>query len=127
MNGDELDKLLDDALASYSRQEPRAGLSGRVMARVQSEGERSPARWFIWAFAAAAVACIVIALAVWRREPQPATVATRVSPPQEKSFAPPLVHAAPMQAVRQPGARRPRVHSPAAQPLPKRESLPSPD
>jgi len=131
MNSEELDKLLDDALASYSCQEPRAGLPGRVMARVQSEGERSPARWFVWAFAAAALACVVVALMMWRRESPAPLVATSVPPHQEKSVTPPLVTppvgAGSVQAVRQPAVRRYRVHSPAPQPLPKRESLPSPD
>ena len=46
MNGDEVDRILDEALASYSLQEPRTGLSGRVMARIRSEGAASRRGWF---------------------------------------------------------------------------------
>jgi hypothetical protein len=66
MNGEELDRILDDALASYSLQEPRAGLSGRVVARVRADGARSRGGWFLIAVPAAALACLVIAMVMWR-------------------------------------------------------------
>jgi hypothetical protein len=59
---DELDQLLDEALACYSLEEPRAGLSARVMARVRAEGSRSRGGWWLLAVATAAVACMAIAL-----------------------------------------------------------------
>ena len=53
--------------ASYSLEEPRYGLSARVLVRVQSDstGSRKGRRILLMA-TAAALACVVIAIAIWR-------------------------------------------------------------
>ena len=76
MKGDELDVILDEALATYSLQEPRAGLPGRVMARVMARVHADRAvsrgRW-VWVAAAVALACMAIAMVIGRgdRRSQP--------------------------------------------------------
>ncbi|MGP0017382.1 MAG: hypothetical protein ACLPHP_02340 [Candidatus Sulfotelmatobacter sp.] len=65
---DELDSMLDAALAKYAAVEPRAGLEGRVLANVQAERDRVPNRaWWRWSLAGALAALVVVALALaWR-------------------------------------------------------------
>ena len=41
-----LDELLDSALSEYSAVEPRPGLEGRILARVQDAEEQQPAWWW---------------------------------------------------------------------------------
>jgi hypothetical protein len=65
---DELDRVLDGALAKYAAAEPRAGLDERVLANLRAEQARVPERvWWRWSVAGALVALVVVALAVaWR-------------------------------------------------------------
>ena len=49
MNEDFLDTILDEALASYTLQEPRAGLSARIMALVRAEGAAPRRAWLRFA------------------------------------------------------------------------------
>jgi hypothetical protein len=79
MKGDELDQILDLALASYSAQEPRAGLSGHVLARLRLEPHVERRRWYGWLFACAAVACLTIGVVSWQEQSSPLTLA--LSPP----------------------------------------------
>lgn len=61
-----LDDLLDSALASYSAVEPRPGLEGRILARIQEAAEHPrwwSTRWLLVGGVAAAVVAIV--LSVW--------------------------------------------------------------
>ncbi|HZS27394.1 MAG TPA: hypothetical protein VFB76_09180 [Candidatus Angelobacter sp.] len=63
-----LEELLDSALSEYSAVEPRPGLEGRILARIQDAAEQPQAQWWStrWLLAggvAAAVAAIV--LSVW--------------------------------------------------------------
>jgi type VI protein secretion system component VasF len=57
----EIDRWLDDALSQYSKAEPRAGLEGRVLARL-AEGRQESSRklpwWRVLAFTAAAIVAI---------------------------------------------------------------------
>jgi hypothetical protein len=73
---DELDRLLDEALASYSSEEPRPGLERRVLKRVRAE--RAPRRfgWWRWAVAVPVLASL-LALAVTHRVKSPETTAQR--------------------------------------------------
>jgi hypothetical protein len=105
---DELDQLLDEALASYSLEEPRAGLSARVMARIRTERAPSGGGWWLLAVAAAAIVCIAIALSVRTQSVpvRPTTVAVVTHP----EIHPPVV------AARRKPAKR----------LPRRDKFPSP-
>jgi len=60
-----LDDLLDSALASYSAVEPRPGLEGRILARIQEAAEQPQTRWWstrwlVVGGVAATVAAIVL-------------------------------------------------------------------
>jgi len=71
-NREPVDRLLEDALAAYSRQEPRPGLEQRVWNRVQAGG--ASRRWAFprWRFALPIAACLMLAAIFWsRRIPQP--------------------------------------------------------
>ncbi len=116
MNSDELDRILDDALASYSLREPRAGLPARVMARVRSEGAVSRGWWWCLAVAAAVLACVAIAI-----RPRPATLAP---PEAAKGVEQVLVEQVPVPPRRD--APRREAHARRMRSLPRRESFPSP-
>jgi hypothetical protein len=76
MNTDEGDRILDDALASYLP-EPRAGLPGRVMARVQSKRASLRSRsWGLWVMAAAALASLAFLI---RPRPTPVPTPQRIA------------------------------------------------
>ena len=78
---DELDLLIDSALADYA--EPRAGLEQRIVARVHAGSSTSTTgwRWALWALACTlAIACVIsIAIPRERRSP-PASTATATTP-----------------------------------------------
>lgn len=101
---DELDRLLDAALATYAAEEPRPGLERRILARA---GEVR--RWPRWAWAGsmlAATVCATILMVTPRRE--------------TRAPAPPIAAVSPASA--------PRVAAPAiskALALPKQERFPS--
>lgn len=71
---DELDQMIDRALACYSGGEPLAGLEERVLHRVRA-GEATSRRPLRWAFAFAAAAALVLLAIVLRmpRNPAPKT------------------------------------------------------
>jgi hypothetical protein len=82
----ELDKLLDQALASYVDQEPDPALRTRILARA-TEAEPSPKRLWLLAPAAACAATILIALLLYpaNRAPKNRAVQDRAAataPPQ---------------------------------------------
>jgi hypothetical protein len=65
---DELDRILDAALAKYATAEPREGLEGRVLATLRAERARLPNRTsWRWSAMAALAAVIVVALALASR------------------------------------------------------------
>ena len=84
---DELDQMLDDALAEYREAEPLAGLEDRVLMRVKSQAERARRPWWQWNAIAAAAA--VLAIAAWigfggrARHEAPAPVAQKQVLPAE--------------------------------------------
>jgi hypothetical protein len=113
MNGDELDRILDDALSSYSLAEPRPGLAQRVMARVQTERTATRVPWWLAGFAA--LACTAIAMMMWpSRTPAPPVAIT-------KSVVPRIV--GPPTDVPRHELAQPRVFR--TRHLPRRETLPS--
>ncbi len=68
MKGDELDGILDDALASYTLREPRAGLSARILARVRAEDTAPRWSWLRFAAAGLALAGLVVAIEMRQSE-----------------------------------------------------------
>jgi len=72
-NRDQFDDILDNALKCYGDVEPRAGLEGRVLARL-TEGQVHRHTGWVWALGTAAVACLVITSALvanrfWTKAP----------------------------------------------------------
>lgn len=66
--GDDLDRLLDAALAKYAQVEPRAGLENRVLATLHAERSQVPQRaWWRWSVAGAVAVVVVVAVVLaWR-------------------------------------------------------------
>ncbi|HEV2136758.1 MAG TPA: hypothetical protein VGR47_21240 [Terracidiphilus sp.] len=85
-NHDELDGLLDSALATYADPGPDSGLEDRIVNRIAAEAARVPRRrWLVWAIAApVAVGLLIIAGLVGVRH-------SRMSPssPQVRSLGQP--------------------------------------
>jgi hypothetical protein len=69
---DELDRLIDSALASYTPSEPRPGLERRIQAAVAADRPRSWGWRPLWAFAATAVLIAVVAIPLAHKSTQPA-------------------------------------------------------
>jgi hypothetical protein len=92
MNSDELDRLIDGALATYAECEPRPGLAARVLARVSSA--RRSSRWILtWAVPLLAGIAIV---AVPRTKPvEPLRVAAFVPDVPREAYIVPVRRAAP--------------------------------
>jgi hypothetical protein len=70
---DELDRVLDKALAKYAATEPRAGLEERVLAAVRAERARVPDRtWWRWSVMAALAAMVIVAVTLaWKSDRPP--------------------------------------------------------
>jgi hypothetical protein len=112
MTRDELDTILNEGLASYSMEEPRPGLPGRVMARVRVDGAKGRRRWYLLAAAAAAFASLVVVM-VLHREAMPEPPAAWAPPPVAVMIEPP------------PMPRHPQTPRPAfVAPHPRREIFP---
>lgn len=76
---DELDQLIDSALAGYA--EPRPGLEKRVLARVSGQMTRSPRRrWILAAVAAPAIAALILFGYLVQRTPR--------SQPGQRAYVP---------------------------------------
>src|SRR5438067_12604789 len=90
MKSDELDKILDGALPSYSREEPRPGLDSRVFDRIREARERRRFGWSRWARAIPAVACVLLAITFW---------STRDSIPKPSKPAPIISNTAPLPPI----------------------------
>jgi hypothetical protein len=96
MKRDEIDRVLDAALAKYASAEPRQGLDERVLANLRAEQARLPDRaWWRWSVMAALAGLVVVAVTLtWRTaRPSHAVVAHR-SP----TTTPNLEHPAPRVA-----------------------------
>ena len=69
---DELDRVLDAALAKYAAGEPRDGLEERVLANLRTEQARVPDRtWWRWPSTVAIAAVVVVVLALTLRWDKP--------------------------------------------------------
>ena len=140
MNTDnELDKLLDDALAEYRAAEPLAGLEDRVLNRVRLENERRKKVLWRWSMLAAAA---LLAIVAWlgisvrlRRQPAPPAIAQQqprsLEPQRQPAQSSMANHAArPEPAVKLAHAAhkgsRAAAALVAAQRQPMREQFPSP-
>ncbi|HYX69350.1 MAG TPA: hypothetical protein VE825_09470 [Terriglobales bacterium] len=79
------DEVLDKALANYSQAEPRMGLEGRVLARLEEQKTARARTWWRWAWAPAAAALLIaggLYLARPKTEtPPPPSVAEKSAPP----------------------------------------------
>src|SRR5579864_993990 len=65
---DELDRMLDGALAKYAAAELRAGLEERVLVNLRAEQARVPDHaWWRWRAIAAVAAVILVVLALTLR------------------------------------------------------------
>jgi hypothetical protein len=133
---DALDRTLDAALAKYSVVEPRGGIEQRILARLRSEQDRIPNRfWWQWSAVGAVTAVVVIAIAfAWKWSRPAKTVALHPSAAIE------AVHSSSVQivtnkqtrvlrpfAMRQTKATHRRVHQPVAvADEPKLDQFPSP-
>ncbi len=73
----ELDRWLDDALASYKVPAPRPGLEPRTLAHVRSAAERRRP-WGKWALAGGTLMALVVAAVLLRTSPRPAPIVGRV-------------------------------------------------
>jgi len=72
MKRDELDRVLDAALAKYAAAQPRQGLEERVLANLRAERARVPYRaWWRWSIALAAAIVIVAITFAWRSGERP--------------------------------------------------------
>lgn len=116
MQDEQLDRMLDEALASYSSKGPRPGLEDRVLAHVRAEaGRRRIPRWV---FALPALAAAMVMIAIFSR---PA--------PQPPPLPVPLVKQAFARAPETPAAKAARRATPvraAKRVLPKRQVFPTP-
>lgn len=116
---DELDRLIDGALASYSSAEPLAGLEGRVLNRVRVA--RAARRWmFAWGLGLAVAASVVVApVVVWtEREAVPKPVEVG----QVKRAFPTATARLPRLVPKRVSVKRSR----GPNPLPKLDQFPTP-
>jgi len=83
---DEVDRMLDAALAKYAAVAPRAGLEDRILANLHAEQTRVPtlARWR-WGVAAVVAAAIVLAAVALRSTRPPRAIANH--PPVSTGYA----------------------------------------
>jgi hypothetical protein len=83
----EVDRVLDAALAKYAAVEPRAGLEARILTNLRAKQTRTPNHfWWRWRLAAAVIAILVVALSLAWRSGKPAHPdATVQASPQSSS------------------------------------------
>jgi hypothetical protein len=110
---DELDKLIDGALSTYSTAEPLAGLEQRILNRARARRARWP-----WLLAAVAVAAAIL-IAVQVRKPE-STPFVALAPPPAPVVAP-VMPARPLTPSRDRKGAVPHV----ARTLPKRQVFPT--
>lgn len=115
---DELDRLIDSALAGYSNAEPLAGLEARVLNRVRVTQARR--RLLVWGLALAVAASVVVVGIVKRTAP------TTVPKSAEIVQAKPALPTAVTRLARVMPKRVSVKRSRRPKPLPKLEQFPSP-
>jgi hypothetical protein len=77
---DELDTQIDRVASGITASAPRAGLRGRVLARLDERPPRAIGAWTAAATTAAAVVVIAISAALWPRQAPPTRVVTAEIP-----------------------------------------------
>ncbi len=135
-NGDQLDRVLDPALATYADPGPDSGLEARILKRLAEEGARAPhRRWLAWAIALPAVAGVLLLAVLFRpgahpvSAPQQAQVSRRTAPKSRPTNRL-VLGSAPVHRGRIPlRARRPhaQVLEASSAPLPKLDVFPTPE
>jgi hypothetical protein len=121
---DELDRLLDELLASYSSEEPRPGLEQRVLGRVRAESTPRRFDWWRWAVAVPVFAALLLLTITHRVKPQAPSVERNLASVEAPAITD-LALAQPRHAPR----RIRRVGNPpvvARAPLPRRAVFPLP-
>ena len=132
---DQLDDILDAALAKFAEAEPRPGLENRVLASLRAEGAKVTRHaWWRWSLAGAAAVAVVAVVIAWRSNPvsrrpiahDPSVVTPR-KPDSEPQVAMNSSTNQAIPAVRQPLRSNPRrPHSNAVAGSPKLNVFPSP-
>jgi hypothetical protein len=118
---DALDRLLDDALAAYSRQEPRPGLEQRVLNHIRAGSAVRRFRWRRLAVTIPVAAGLLWVGVLWMRQsstPERPPVTARVVAP-----APPET---PRMASRPHATKRLRAVARRRRILPKQPEFPAP-
>ncbi len=133
-HADDLDRVLDAALAKYAAVDPRAGLEERVLAHVRTEAQSPRRLWLQWGLAAGVAVVVLVAVLVWRSSRVPHHVianhpAITIQRPSIEDG-----HSAPhatgeVAIVKHASTRKPAVHPVIAATAiahPKLEQFPSP-
>lgn len=104
---DEVDRVLDAALAKYAAAEPMAGLEQRVLATLRAERAQIPDRaWWRWSIAGALAAAVILALTLALRSgrtPHPVVANHPASTTPSTALGPSL---SPTQIVSNPRSAR---------------------
>ena len=103
MRNDELDQVLDGALAGYSSAEPLAGLEDRVLNRVHAERAAPRVGRWVWAAGVAVLAGMIATAVLWvgqASRPVPQQILTRAAPPVLTRAASPVLRKRHRQARR---------------------------
>ncbi len=80
-HADDLDRVLDAALAKYAAVDPRTGLEERVLAHLRTEALQPPRRmWLQWSLAAGVAVVVRVAVLVWRSSRVPHHVIAKRPP-----------------------------------------------
>jgi hypothetical protein len=81
---DDLERILDEALASYPGTEPLAGMEGRILERIrlaEVARRKAPAWHLLLTYALAVLAFVGLVTVLMRRDaPRPSTLTAKVSP-----------------------------------------------
>ena len=86
---DNLDNRIDRALASYTPREARPSLEQRILAVVAAEGILQTRSWKpVWAFAAALLLLVAVAIPLWIMPGRPQTTIARRSPAGQVEYSP---------------------------------------
>jgi hypothetical protein len=123
-NNDDLDRMIDSALAGYSSAQPLAGLEERVLNRVRLSARR---RVIAWAVAGAVVASVMVAAIFVRMPRAPAPASHDVARLQTPGPSLPVpVKEEPRVAPKHRRGRIATMRAEPPRPLPKLEQFPSP-
>jgi len=131
-NNGELDRILEEGLATYSKGEPLSGLEERVLSRVTDASgvkQRRIWRWILVALPAAACLLVAVSLMWHRQEVPTAPLVNEYAKVQPDPVRPQFPSASPVEqkAVRieHQAVRAKKILRPASQAV-KREQFPTP-